>query len=78
MELRLRRRELEASTGKAWKELVTNPLMLAVAGGFLTLMTTRITNYLNTSNTIAAETAKARQALPAELIKGHVCRSAWG
>jgi hypothetical protein len=72
LELRLRRRELDASKGKRWKELLTNPLMLAVAGGFLTLMTTIIINYFNTSNTIAAEAAKAREALQADLIKKFV------
>lgn len=71
-ELRLRRRELKASGGKAWREIFANPLILAVAGGFLTLMTTTVTNSINASNTIKAESAKARQALQADLIKKFV------
>jgi hypothetical protein len=71
-EVRLRRRELKAPAGKAWKEIVANPLALAVVGGFLTLMTTTIGSSINTSNNIAAEAAKARQALQAELIKKFV------
>jgi lysozyme family protein len=71
-ELRLRRRELRAPSGKAWKDIIANPLILAIVGGFVTLMTTTLTNSINTSNTIAADAAKARQALQADLIKKFV------
>jgi hypothetical protein len=67
-ELRLRRRELRAPSGKAWKDIIANPLILAIVGCFVTLMTTTLTNSINTSNTIAADAAKARQALQADLI----------
>ena len=72
VELRLRRREIQNAGGKAWKEIIANPLTLAISGGFLTLMTTLITNSINTSNTIQAERAKAQQALEVDLIKKFV------
>ena len=62
----------KAQGGNAWKDIFSNPLTLAIVGGFLTLMTTTITSSINTANTIAAEAAKARQALQAELIKKFV------
>lgn len=72
VELHLRRRELKAAKQKAWKEFFVNPLMLAIVGGFVTLMTTTIANSVNSWNTISAETAKARQSLQADLIKKFV------
>src|SRR5437660_2628062 len=56
----LKRRELAGRSGP-FKDLLANPLALAVVGGFVTLMTTTIT---------ASFTAK--QALQADLIKKFV------
>lgn len=68
----LQRRESRTSRRTAWKDLLANPLTLAIVGGFLTLMTTTITGSINASNTIEAEAARSRQALQADLIKKFV------
>jgi V8-like Glu-specific endopeptidase len=68
LEFHLKRRELVERRDKSWKELLANPLTLAIAGGILTLMTTVITTYLTARQTRDS----AKQALQAELIKKFV------
>jgi V8-like Glu-specific endopeptidase len=79
LEFRLKRRELGERGDKSWKELLANPLMLAIAGGFLTLMTTIVTTSYSANESRKAETLRAelaresaKQALQAELIKKFV------
>jgi lysozyme family protein len=72
IELRLKRRELAVAPKKRWVDLLSNPLTLAIVGGFLTLMTTTVASHFSTSESINAEAAKARQALQADLIKKFV------
>jgi hypothetical protein len=69
IELRLKRQEVKAGPKKWWAELLGNPLTLAIVGGFVTLMTTTVASHFSTLESINAETAKARQALQADLIK---------
>jgi lysozyme family protein len=69
VELRLKRRELTVGPKKLWVNLIANPLTLAIVGGFITLMTTTVASHFSTLESINAETAKARQALQADLIK---------
>lgn len=72
VELRLKRRELDAAKTRGWKNILANPLTLAIVGGFITIMTTTIGGHFTASENISAETAKARQALQADLIKKFV------
>jgi V8-like Glu-specific endopeptidase len=79
LEFRLKRREFAERRDKSWKELLTNPLMVAILGGFLTLMTTIITTSLSSDQSRKAEVHRAglaresaKQALQAELIKKFV------
>jgi Glycosyl hydrolase 108 len=53
-------------------DLFGNPLTLGIVGGFVTLMTTTVASHFSTLENINAETAKARQALQADLIKKFV------
>jgi hypothetical protein len=71
-ELLLKRRELNAAKNKEWKDILANPLTLAIVGGFITLMTTTITGHFSALQSIDAETTKARQALQTDLIKKFV------
>lgn len=79
IELRLKRQEFVERRSKSWKELLANPLTLAIVGGFITIMTTIIsTSYTANENRIAenlrAKLARdsANQTLQAELIKKFV------
>jgi len=79
VEFRLKRRELTAGQTKGWKELLANPLTLAVVGGFITLMTTIVSNSFNVRANLASETSRAelarsaaKQTLQADLIKKFV------
>ncbi len=79
LELRLKRRELAERGNKSWKELVANPLMLAIAGGFLTLMTTIVSTHISAIESRKLEDKRAglaqksaKDALQAELIKKFV------
>ena len=72
IELRLKRRELKVAPKKWLADLFGNPLTLAIVGGFVTLMTTTVASHFSTLENINAETAKARQALQADLIKKFV------
>ena len=55
LEFRLKRRELAAQSSKAWRELLANPFTLAIIGGFITLMTTIVTNHLTVSANLQVE-----------------------
>lgn len=79
IEFRLKRRELAEQQGKNWKELLANPVTLAVVGGFVTLMITIVTNSLTARANRNAETLRAqiardgtRQTLQGDLIKKFV------
>jgi lysozyme family protein len=73
IEFLLKRRELKASNNKGWKEFfLSNPLPLAIVGGFITVMATTITGHFSASDNLAAEVAKTREALQADLIKKFV------
>jgi hypothetical protein len=79
LEFRLKRRELAAQSSKAWRELLANPVTLAIVGGFITLMTTIVTNHLTVSANLQVEVTKAELAaaaasktLQADLIKKFV------
>lgn len=76
LEIRLKRRELRAHATKSWREVFVNPLVLAIAGGSITLLTSVVTNYLTATATREADERKATQArdsegraLQSELIK---------
>jgi hypothetical protein len=69
VEALLKRRELRAAKPRQWKDLVANPLALAIVGGFITLMTTTITSRNSATDSINAEKTKASEALQADLIK---------
>jgi Trypsin len=64
VEFRLRRQELFERRG--WKELLVNPLSLAIVGGFVTLMTTTISNHFTSSANTDLERLKAQLAAKAE------------
>ena len=79
IDARLRRRELSARRDKGWLETLASPLPLAIVGGFITLMTTIVTNFLTQTANLEAEQSRARlaresaqQELQAELIKKFV------
>jgi hypothetical protein len=79
IDARLRRRELSARRDKGWLETLASPLPLAIVGGFITLMTTIVTNFLTQTANLEAEQSRARlaresaqQQLQAELIKKFV------
>ncbi len=62
-----------------WKDLLANPLSVAIVGGILTLMTTVVTNFLTARANREAEQSRAEQArqsaqqtLQADLIKKFV------
>src|SRR5262245_17108265 len=46
IDARLQRRELSARREKGWLEALASPLPLAIVGGFITLMTTIVTNFV--------------------------------
>src|SRR4051794_31675084 len=69
LELHVKRRELaEQRKRSIWKDLLANPLSVAIVGGILTLMTTIVTNFL----TAWANRESARQTLQADLVKKFV------
>lgn len=62
-----------------WRELLANPISIAVVGGMITLMTTVVANYFNTREASRTEVvrakladASAKEALQADLIKKFV------
>jgi hypothetical protein len=80
LEVRLKRRELqERNRITIWKDLLTNPVTIAIVGGIITLLTAVITTYFNARESRQAESAKARlaeestkQTLQSDLIKKFV------
>jgi len=80
LEVRLKRRELaEKKRSSIWKDFLGNPLTIAIVGGFLTLLTTILTNFYNSRENREAEAARAeitrenaRETLEADLIKRFV------
>jgi hypothetical protein len=72
VDARLKRRELAAQRSKPFKELFANPVALAIAGGFVTLMTTIVTTSYTANENRRSEDRRAKQALQAELIKKFV------
>lgn len=64
-ETRLKRREL-AKGGKSWKELLANPLSIAIASGFLSVMGTLITTAYTSNQNRQSEEERARQARASE------------
>jgi hypothetical protein len=68
----LKKRDLASPRRNAFKELLANPFALAVAGGFITIMTTIATTSYTASENRASEDRRAKQALQAELIKKFV------
>jgi V8-like Glu-specific endopeptidase len=69
MEFRLKRNELANHQGRGWKELLASPLSLAIVGGFITLMSTIVSNHLNVSANLRLEATKAELAAKAETAK---------
>jgi hypothetical protein len=80
LEVRFRRRELEKDKNRSvLKAMIGNPLTLAIVGGFVTLLTTIVSNYFTAresrqSEVVRAELAEknARETLQADLIKKFV------
>jgi hypothetical protein len=80
LEASSKRRELQEKKDKSlWKDLLTNPVTIAIVGGVITLITAVVTNYLSTSQARRADAAKARlteqsakETLQADLIKKFV------
>ncbi len=58
IEALLKRRELNAAKPRQWKDLLANPLALAIVGGFITLVTTTIAGHVSASNTLEADLIK--------------------
>lgn len=64
LEVLLKRRELSLRRRSWLRELVSNPLTLAVAGAILTIFATIVGNYLNTQ----AENEQAKRKLQIDLL----------
>jgi hypothetical protein len=78
-ELALKRQEvaeLAKQRGKSWKEIFANPVTLAIVGGFVTLMTTIISNYFTTRSNIESESFRAQLAEKAERGKAELADKA--
>lgn len=58
-----------ASPKKGWRDYLTNPFMLAVLGGFISVMTSIATTWYSTRESRIAENLRAAQSLQADLIK---------
>src|SRR6266496_382885 len=69
MEFRLKRNELADHRGKGWKELLASPFTLAIVGGFITVMSTIVSNHLTVSANLALEATKAELAAKGEAAK---------
>ena len=79
IEVMLKRRELSAHKADYLKQLLTNPVTLAIVGGFITLMTSILTTAFTASQNQTLEDRKAgyaresaRETLQADLIKKFV------
>lgn len=65
VETRLKRRELLQSQNKIFKDLLANPLSLAIVGGFITLMTSIVTTSYSAKENREADERRAQQAVEA-------------
>jgi hypothetical protein len=80
LEVRLKKREFREKERKnLWKDVLTNPVTIAIVGGLITVITALVTNYFNATETRGAEAAKAalaeksaKETLEADLIKKFV------
>lgn len=79
IEVRLKRAEAKPQPNNFLKEFLANPFTLAIAGGFITLMTTAISNLYTAQQTLSLErlradnaVASARETLQTDLIKKFV------
>jgi hypothetical protein len=75
MEFRLKRKELAINRGREWKELLA-ALTLAIVGGFITLMSSIVSNHLNQSANLQLEATKAELAAKAETAKAEATAQA--
>lgn len=66
LEIRLKRRELQNHGHQRWRDLLANPLALAVVGGTLTLLSSVLTNFLSATASREADERKATYAREAE------------
>src|SRR6476659_3499002 len=66
LDVLLKRRELSRPTSSILRDIFTNPLTLAIAGGVITLMTQIITSSINSSAQLKAETQRAELARAAD------------
>jgi hypothetical protein len=80
LEFRIRRRELSAQLAgpsrKDWRELLANPFTLAIVGGFVTLMTTIVTNHLSVSTNLEVEATKADLAAKGDIARAQLSAKA--
>ncbi|OAF06378.1 hypothetical protein AYJ54_17230 [Bradyrhizobium centrolobii] len=76
IEFRLKREELAGARDKEWKELLANPFTLAIVGGFITVMSTIISNHLTASANVELEGTKAQLAARAETAKAEAAAQA--
>jgi hypothetical protein len=76
IEFRLKRQELADRPIKGWKEVLGNPLTLAIVGGFITLMTTIVSNHFTTKANLATEATRAELAARTENIKAELAAKA--
>ena len=76
MEFRLKRKEQADLRGKEWKNLVASPLTLAIVGGFITVMTTIVSNHFNTIANLSLEATKAELAAKGDAAKADAAAQA--
>jgi hypothetical protein len=76
VEVLLKRQELAANGSKGWKDIIGNPLVLAIVGGFVTIMTTIVANHSTTNATLETERVKAQLAEHADIRKGKIAEKA--
>lgn len=65
----MKRKELKNYKNSSFKELIKNPLLLAVIGGALTLMTSIITSYMTANANRDAEILRFKNSHKAEALK---------
>jgi Caspase domain len=69
IDAKLKRREFDSYSKKSLKETVSNPLLLAIVGGFLTLLTSIVTNYLTAAENRDADDRRLQSELLKEFLK---------
>src|SRR5262249_43524200 len=65
-------REFSTQSNKLFKDLLGNPLALAVVGGFITLMTTTITSSFTARNALQADLIKKFVDAPNETVRNNL------